>query len=128
MPTRRAAHHRGGPPPRTPAHPMRPTITSAPIDAACTAAIAAVAYAVAGWAVLPLHTPRPNGACSCRDPGCRTPGKHPRYDRDDLRRGLHDASTDPGQITRWWTRWPDANVAIRTGRLVVLDVDGPRGA
>ena len=45
--------------------------------------------------------------------------------------GLLDATTDRETITAWWTRWPNANVAIRTGQvsgLVVLDVDGPDGA
>ena len=26
--------------------------------------------------------------------------------------GVHDAKTDPGAITFWWTKWPDANIAI----------------
>src|SRR5262245_5402906 len=38
-------------------------------------------------------------------------------------RGLLDATTDPEQITRWWTAHPQANVAIRTDGLLVLDVD-----
>jgi hypothetical protein len=41
-------------------------------------------------------------------------------------RGLHQATTEAAQIRRWWARWPQANVAIRTGEisgLVVLDVD-----
>jgi len=45
-------------------------------------------------------------------------------------RGLLDASADPATIERWWQRWPDANVAIRTGAasgLVVVDVDGDDG-
>lgn len=39
--------------------------------------------------------------------------------------GVHDATTDPEQLRRWWTRWPDANVAIATGvpGPDVLDVD-----
>jgi hypothetical protein len=41
------------------------------------------------------------------------------------RRGVHDATTDPELLRRWWTRWPDANVAIATGTPGpdVLDVD-----
>jgi Bifunctional DNA primase/polymerase, N-terminal len=34
------------------------------------------------------------------------------------------------QIDEWWTRWPDANVGVVTGKvsdLVVLDADGPEG-
>ncbi len=37
--------------------------------------------------------------------------------------GHLDATTDPEQIERWWRRQPNANVAIATGRLVVIDVD-----
>ena len=40
--------------------------------------------------------------------------------------GLLDATTDSERITRWWTRHPRANVAIRTDGLVVVDVDGDR--
>jgi hypothetical protein len=41
------------------------------------------------------------------------------------RHGVHDATTDAETLQRWWTRWPDANVAIATGRPGpdVLDVD-----
>ena len=41
------------------------------------------------------------------------------------RHGVHDATTDPAQLRRWWAPWPDANVAIATGApgLDVLDVD-----
>jgi hypothetical protein len=80
---------------------------------------AALAYAVRGWPVLPLHTPTTAG-CSCRRADCSHPGKHPR-----TRRGLRDATLSPPLIRAWWTRWPDANVAIATGELVVIDVDGP---
>jgi archaellum biogenesis ATPase FlaH len=44
--------------------------------------------------------------------------------------GLLDASKGLKQITEWWTRWPDAQIAIATGpvsNLIVLDVDGPQG-
>jgi hypothetical protein len=44
--------------------------------------------------------------------------------------GFRDASTDTGEIREWWSRFPDANVAIPTGsvsRLVVLDVDPRHG-
>lgn len=37
--------------------------------------------------------------------------------------GLTGATTDIEQIEAWWDRWPDANVAIRTDGLVVLDLD-----
>ena len=68
---------------------------------------AALAYAVAGFPVLPLD------------------GKVPRN-----RGGLTNASTDPAIISEWWGRWPSADVGIRTGAesgLLVLDVDVPAG-
>lgn len=84
---------------------------------------AALDYARAGYPVLPLHTMR-EGVCSCGDAGCRSPGKHPR-----TRRGFLNASTDPGQVARWWTFWPDANIGCVPGPSghVVLDIDGPEG-
>lgn len=44
--------------------------------------------------------------------------------------GLHDATRSIEQIAEWWTRWPDALVAVPTGRasgLLVVDID-PAGA
>jgi hypothetical protein len=38
-------------------------------------------------------------------------------------RGFHDATADPDQICDWFTDRPDANLAIRTGELIVVDVD-----
>lgn len=81
----------------------------------------AFAYAERGWPVLPLHASTPDG-CSCRRSACPKPGKHPR-----TRRGVKDASTDPGQLGVWWQRWPVANVGIATGELVVIDVDSLEG-
>src|SRR5262245_18998661 len=83
-------------------------------------AAAAVRYAAAGIAVLPLHTPAPVGGCSCRDgAACASPGKHPR-----LRHGLHDASRDPATVAAWWRRWPRANVGLVTGTVLdVCDID-----
>ncbi|MBE1488861.1 bifunctional DNA primase/polymerase [Plantactinospora soyae] len=88
---------------------------------------AALEYAAAGVPVLPLHTPTGAG-CTCGGSDCDRPGKHPRWHRSLLRHGLHDASTRPELIRQWWTRWPEANVAARTGvRFDVCDVDVPDG-
>lgn len=73
---------------------------------------AALLYARCGWPVLPIR---------------------PRAKLPLTAHGLKDASCDLEQVEAWWRRWPDANVAIRTGArpagagLVVLDVDGPEG-
>lgn len=69
----------------------------------------ALGYAARGWLVFP----------------CQPRGKQPA-----TAHGLHDATTDPDQITAWWTRTPDANIAIATGTrsgLYVIDIDGPDG-
>lgn len=114
---------------------------------------AALGYAELGWAVLPLHFPLDDGGCSCIGPPCRggacgieacqkekcdaarcrregcaaecaSPAKHPR-----TKHGLKDATTDEQTIRSWWSRWPSANVGLRTGeRFDVLDVDGEPGA
>lgn len=84
-------------------------------------ATAAYALAAGGWPVLPLHTASADG-CSCRRADCPGPAKHPR-----TRRGLYDATTNLAQVTRWWRQWPSANIGLRTGELIVLDVDGENG-
>jgi len=38
-------------------------------------------------------------------------------------RGFLDATKDPAQIKRWWVKTPNANVAIATAGLIVIDVD-----
>lgn len=84
---------------------------------------AALAYARHGIAVLPVHTPGRDGSCSCGRPDCDRPGKHPR-----LRHGLTDATVDPRRIEMWWSRWPEANIGLRTGTAMdVADVDSPTG-
>jgi bifunctional DNA primase/polymerase-like protein len=65
---------------------------------------AALAYARIGWPVFPVIPQEKVPACA---------------------HGVKDATTDPEQITRWWTRNPDRNVAIATGAPGpdVLDID-----
>ena len=85
---------------------------------------AALGYGAKGWGVLPLHQPK-NGVCSCGKPDCGSPAKHPLTTN-----GLKDASTNPEQINKWWTRWPDANIGVITGKvsgIVVVDVDPEKG-
>lgn len=63
---------------------------------------AALAYADLGYRVFP----------------CVPGDKHPLTPH-----GFHDATTDPDQIEQWWAQWPDANVAIATRGLIVIDVE-----
>jgi hypothetical protein len=106
---------------------------------------AALGYASRGIPVLPLHYPLPhrggvqalNGdqqlpspavgtGCSCRDPSCGQPGKHPLGAL--VPHGVKDATTNRARVLAWWTRHPQANIGLATGHAFdVLDVDGPAG-
>lgn len=84
----------------------------------------ALSYARLGWSVFPLYEPRGDGTCTCpRGPECNRPGKHPRNHR-----GLRAASNDPERLRHWWSLWPDANIALDTSAVLVVDVDGDEGA
>jgi bifunctional DNA primase/polymerase-like protein len=90
---------------------------------------AALGYAARGIPVYPVHWPRPTPgeatlACSChRGVACDRPAKHPL-----VRHGVNDATTSPGQLECWWSRWPAANLGLATGIVFdALDVDGAAG-
>jgi Bifunctional DNA primase/polymerase, N-terminal len=64
--------------------------------------------------------------CSCRDPNCGQPAKHPLGSL--VPHGVKDATTNRARILAWWTRHPQANIGLACGhRFDVLDVDGPEG-
>jgi hypothetical protein len=74
------------------------------------------------WRIFPCHS-IVEGRCSCGKVQCGSAGKHPR-----TKGGFKDATDDETQIRRWWTRWPDANIALATGSgLAVIDIDGEEG-
>lgn len=89
---------------------------------------AALRYARLGYPVFPLHGIR-NKRCTCGDEGCfKSAGKHPHGQLAP--NGFHDATRDEARITEWWSRCPDANIGIPTGRasgFVVLDIDPRNG-
>jgi hypothetical protein len=73
-----------------------------------TAAELAAQYAAHGWPIFPV---KPGG----KDPLTFT--------------GFKAATTDAAQIVKWFTTWPEANVACVPGQTghVVIDIDGPEG-
>lgn len=68
----------------------------------------ALNYAVNGWYVMPINSKN------------KTPL---------TLHGVNDATNDLAKILKWWGKWPNANIAIHTGksRLAVLDVDPRNG-
>jgi Bifunctional DNA primase/polymerase, N-terminal len=85
---------------------------------------AAQLYAACGYPMVPMHAVCPGGGCTCpAGSGCPDPGKHPR-----LAGWTRLAATDPAVVRGWWRRWPDANLALATGRRFdALDLDGDEG-
>ena len=81
-------------------------------------------YADLGWPVVILHGIK-DGKCTCGDPDCSSPGKHPRTPH-----GLKDATTDKEVIEEWFHKWPHSNIGIVMGKqsgIFALDVDGVDG-
>jgi P4 family phage/plasmid primase-like protien len=74
--------------------------------------------------ILPLHYITEHGQCSCNNPNCHSPGKHPVTPR-----GVYDATNDPYQIWSYWGNHP-YNIGIVTGKVngcIVVDVDPRNG-
>jgi putative DNA primase/helicase len=72
-----------------------------------------------GMKLFPCHHPV-NGACSCGNPSCDAPAKHPRV------KGWQElATSDLEQLRAWWRQWPGTNYGIACGQsaIFVLDVD-----
>jgi hypothetical protein len=81
-------------------------------------------FAAHGLPVFPTHSIIDGRCCSCGDPTCGSPGKHPR-----TRSGVRDATIDERQLLRWDARWPDANWAFACGtEASVIDIDSKSGA
>lgn len=85
---------------------------------------AALEYVEKSWPVLALHSIK-DGKCTCNKEKCESPGKHPRWHKKFLPRGVKSATTDEKIIKKWWTMWPGANIGIACGprSFDVLDVD-----
>ena len=87
---------------------------------------AALRYAAHGLPVVPVHSIKSDGSCTCKDGKvCNSPGKHPR-----TQHGVHDATCDKAKIESFWSKWPNANIGIATGRVsgfVVINIDPRNG-
>ena len=98
-------------------HPFCPPV--GPPSEPPTLAAAALWYASLGWPVFPLLA-EGEIVPSTGEPST---GKQPA-----TRNGFKDATTDPAQVTRWWSAEPNRNIGLPTGvRFDVIDIDGPEG-
>ncbi len=68
------------------------------------------------FSVFPVHSLL-NGLCTCGNPQCTRPGKHPKN-----KNGLLGATKDEEQIERWFANGPNIGLSVGPGH-VVLDVD-----
>lgn len=87
---------------------------------------AALRYASQGLKIIPCCWVDDKGECVCgKRHTYKNAGKAPLTPH-----GLSDASSDPDQIEKWWTRWPEANIGILASHengFWVLDVDKDKG-
>lgn len=102
-------------------------MSSATHDGPDAAFATAIAYARAGFAVLPLWS-TVGDRCDCHlGAACGARGKHPISAA--VRHGARSASTDHATIRHWEQRFPRANWGIATGKpwrrgwLLVVDID-----
>jgi hypothetical protein len=80
----------------------------------------ALGLAADGVKVFPCHRVV-DGECTCGEPECKSPGKHPR-----TKNGSTDATTDPAQIKLWWSKWGQhgrLNIGQTLAGRAVVDID-----
>jgi len=87
---------------------------------------AAIRYRRMGFSVIPVHSVKEDGSCTCGDPDCKNIGKHPiiAWKRQSSRR------LTEREITSYWRKYPYCNVGIVTGAISgidVIDIDGEKG-
>lgn len=89
-------------------------------------------YVGLGWKVFPVWNVVGEDearACACGlGAACDRPGKHPIADL--VPGGLNDASSERGDVERWWGARPEASIGIVTGRasgITVVDADASDG-
>lgn len=85
-------------------------------------------YMGAGFCLLPVNGITAQGLCTCRNPQCPSPGKHPVGFL--VPQGVKNASGDKDTVDRFFSSSPDFNVGVATGRvsgIVVLDIDPRHG-
>jgi hypothetical protein len=81
----------------------------------------ALALATKGFKVFPYWGMK-NGECTCRNPRCMSPGKHPRFTGFPA-----IATTNQNHVRKWWLENSELGIGIYPESLLIIDVDGPAG-
>jgi hypothetical protein len=84
----------------------------------------ALQYAGRGWHVFPCRE-KPGEPYRDKKDNLVTPREKTPY----TAKGVHDASTEPDKIRRWWQKWPAALIGVNCGKsgLFVVDLDTKHG-
>jgi len=91
----------------------------------------ALRYAALGWHVFPVWNVNDDGSCACGNPEMDEKlhkiGKHPLGLAAP--KGQDDATINPDTIKKWWTRFPNANIAahLASSGLCAIDIDPRNG-
>ena len=85
----------------------------------------ALFFAELGHPVLSLHGVASDQRCTCGNPDCPSPAKHP-YPAFSPR-GAHSATTDEETIRGWFEKRPRNNYGVAAPRLFIVDIDVRNG-
>jgi hypothetical protein len=78
----------------------------------------AAQYAARGWYVVPCHG-SDGDKCTCRNPECATPGKHPV-----LNAWQHKATIDEDELGHWFDGSKNYNVGVQLGeKSGIIDIE-----
>ena len=86
---------------------------------------AALFYAAKGLPVVPLHSKKMGGGCTCGNADCDKPGMH-----SGTKPGFRDATTNRALIEKCWAKRPNAEIGIATGvdaGIIAVVADGEVG-
>ena len=75
-------------------------------------------YAARGWYVVVCHGSK-DGKCTCNNPNCQTPGKHPV-----MNAWQHKATTDEDELSAWYDGTKNYNIGVQLGeRSGIIDIE-----
>ena len=86
---------------------------------------AALLYAAEGLPVVPVHSKKMSGGCTCGNADCDKPGMH-----SGTKPGVREATTNRVQIELYWDKWPNSEIGIATGvdaGIIAVVADGEVG-